>query len=201
VTAASWSLGVLAGGQGARLGGDKAARPFGASSLLGHAIARYAPAGSPVLVSTPARGAPVPAGATAVPDSEPGLGPLAGIAALLARAATPWLLVVPVDLPLFPPRCGEALAAAAGEADGVVLAWRGRVEPFPALIARGLAGPIDALLQRGLRRADSWHAHVRCRIVPFETVFPDSDGGNAFFNVNTPDDLARAEALLASEGR
>ena len=76
----------------------------------------------------------------------------------------------------------------------------GRVEPFPALIARTLAPRVRELLDRGLRRADAFHAHARCRVLPFDAAFPGRDAHAAFFNVNTPDDLARAEALLASEG-
>jgi molybdopterin-guanine dinucleotide biosynthesis protein A len=68
------------------------------------------------------------------------------------------------------------------------------------LVASGLAPRVRELLGRGLRRADAFHAHARCRVVSFETLFPGRDAGVAFFNVNTPDDLARAEQLVASEG-
>jgi molybdenum cofactor guanylyltransferase len=200
VTRSGWSLGVLAGGQGARMGGAKASRPFHGRTLLEHAIARYAPDRTSALVSTRDAAEPVPAGATAVSDAEPGLGPLAGIAALLARAPEPWLLVVPVDLPLFPAGCGTAMADAAGDDEAVVLEWRGRIEPFPALIARTLAPRVRELLDQGLRRADAFHSNARCRVLSFDAAFPGRDAQTAFFNVNTPQDLARAEALLASEG-
>ena len=201
MTRSDWSLGVLAGGQGARMGGGKASRPFHGRTLLEHTIARFASDGTTALVSTRNAAEPVPAGATAVPDAEPGLGPLAGIAALLARAPERWLLVLPVDLPLFPVGCGAAMAdAAGGDDEAVLLEWRGRVEPFPALIARTLAPRVRELLDRGLRRADAFHAHARCRVLSFDAAFPGRDPHAAFFNVNTPADLARAEALLASEG-
>jgi molybdopterin-guanine dinucleotide biosynthesis protein A len=197
----AWSLGVLAGGQSSRMGADKASRPFAGGTLLTHAIARFARPGSPVLVSTRSAEVAVPEGAVAVPDAEAGLGPLAGLAALLARAPAPWLLVLPVDLPLFPAGCGAALSGAAADHDAVLLSWKGRVEPFPALVDRSLARGVKDLLRRGLRRADAFHDHARCRVIAFEELFPGSDPELAFLNVNTPEDLRRAEALLASEPR
>src|SRR5205823_10919946 len=141
---------------------------------------------------------------------EPGLGPLAGIAALVAQAPAPWLLVMPVDLPLFPQACGEAMVgavrqpdllaqvgdpAAAAGAPALALSWQGRVEPLPVLVSRDLAPLLNGLLQRGLRRADAFHEEARARLVRFEDVFPGVDPAVAFLNVNTPADLARAEAL------
>ena len=64
MTASGWSLGVLAGGQGARMGGDKASRPFHGRTLLEHAIARYAHDGTSAFVSTRTAAERVPAGAT-----------------------------------------------------------------------------------------------------------------------------------------
>jgi molybdenum cofactor guanylyltransferase len=201
MTAAPWSLGVLAGGRSVRMGSDKASRPFLGGTLLSHAIARFGTPGAPVLVSTRAPDVEVPPAVVPVLDAEPGLGPLSGLAALLARAPAPWLLVMPVDLPVFPADCGSVLLASAGGHDAVVLSWKGRVEPFPALVARGLKTVVDDLLRRGLRRADAFHAHARCRVLEFETAFPGADPAAAFLNVNTPEELARAESLLASERR
>jgi molybdopterin-guanine dinucleotide biosynthesis protein A len=201
VTAAEWSLGVLAGGQSTRMGSDKASRAFGGGTLLSHVARRFGPPGAAVTVSTRSPEVALPAGAARVLDAEPGLGPLAGIAALLARAPTPWLLVVPVDLPLLPPECGRVLASASDDCDAVVFSWKGRVEPFPALVSRRLAPLIADLLRRGLRRADSFHGEAPCRVLAFEDVFQGRDPAVAFLNVNTPEDLARAERLAASEPR
>lgn len=197
-----WSLGVLAGGASTRMGSDKASRPFRDTTLLDHAIARFAPAGMPVLVSTRAAGGLARAGTVPVFDAEPGLGPLAGIAALLARAPAPFLLIAPIDLPLLPPACGEAMAGALHpDSQAVVLSWKGRVEPFPALVSRDLAPLLAGLLHRGLRRADAFHGPASARVVPFVDLFPGWDPEAAFLNVNTPEDLRRAELLIASEGR
>jgi molybdenum cofactor guanylyltransferase len=198
VNAPAWSLAVLAGGQSSRMGSDKAARSFAGRTLLDHAIARFGPPGTPVLVSTRAGGA-ASGLATPVLDDVAGLGPLAGIAAVVARAPAPFLLVMPVDLPLFPPGCGSAMAGALSGSAAVAISWKGCVEPLPVLVSRDLSPLLNDLLRRGLRRADSFHEAAQARIVPFEDLFPGVDAGTAFLNVNTPAELARAEALFASE--
>lgn len=196
---AEWSLGVLAGGMSTRMGVDKASLLFAGTTLIEHVIARLAPPGVSVLVSTRSREAFAPPGAMKIPDEQPGLGPLAGIVALLAATPTSFLVLVPTDMPLVPRGCGEALLAAREDADAVVLSWKGRVEPFPALIARDVAPVVRGLFDAGARRADSFHAHVRCRTLLFEQVFPDHDPAVAFMNVNAPSDLRQAEEVLASE--
>jgi molybdopterin-guanine dinucleotide biosynthesis protein A len=180
------------------MGRDKASLPFRGATLLEHVVARLSPPGAPVLVSTRGASAAVPPGATAVPDPEPGLGPLAGIAALLGAAPSEWVLVVPTDLPLLPPSCGDDLFAWSGSHDAVVVSSAGRVEPFPVLVRRALAPAVRDLLRAGERRADSFHAAGRTRVVGFDDVFPGVDPQVALLNVNLPADLARAEALLAS---
>jgi molybdopterin-guanine dinucleotide biosynthesis protein A len=180
------------------MGADKASLPFAGATLIEHVIARFAPPGTPVLVSTRSEPAFVPEGAVRIVDPEPGLGPLAGMAALLRNAPTRFVLVVPTDLPLFPPRCAEKMLAL-GTHDAVVLSWKGRIEPFPSLIDAALAPLLADLLRRGLRRADAFHEHASCHAVAFERLFPGCDGDVAFLNANTPEDLARAEALIAAE--
>jgi molybdopterin-guanine dinucleotide biosynthesis protein A len=182
------------------MGADKASTRIGDATLLDHSVARFAPPGTTVVVSIGSRALAVPDRAITVLDHEPGLGPLAGMTALLAKAPAPFMLIVPIDLPLFPAGCGDAMAAALQGAHAVALGWKGRTEPFPALVSRDLAPLFNDLLRRGLRRADAFHDHARCRVVPFADLFPGRNAETAFLNVNTPEDLARAEALLASEG-
>ena len=54
--------------------------------------------------------------------------------------------------------------------------------------------PIVAALDRGDRRAIAFHDAVRVGILPLERVRSFGDPALIFLNVNTPDDLAHAEA-------
>ena len=55
-------------------------------------------------------------------------------------------------------------------------------------------------LESGDLKAIAFHADVRVGIVPLAQVRGFGDPDELFFNVNTPDDLARAEALCQRRG-
>jgi molybdopterin-guanine dinucleotide biosynthesis protein A len=95
------SLGILAGGQGQRLGGaDKATLHLHGVDLLSRTLAAAGPGFLETLLSyngSDARAARP--GLSWVPDIRPGHpGPLAGLESLLAKARGTWLLTLPVDL-------------------------------------------------------------------------------------------------------
>lgn len=101
IPASAVSLGVLAGGRGERVGGrDKAWLRRDGDYLLDGLLAqlgdpRFGGRLASVRTTDERWGA---RGFTCVADLRPGQpGPLAGIEALAAACATPWLLVLPVD--------------------------------------------------------------------------------------------------------
>ena len=95
---------VLAGGQSSRMGRDKALLPFAGQPLIAHAISILREAGLEAAIAgaNPQANGALAAYAPVVEDSQPGLGPLAGICAALATVATRYAVFLPVDLPLLP---------------------------------------------------------------------------------------------------
>jgi molybdopterin-guanine dinucleotide biosynthesis protein A len=194
---------VLAGGRATRMGGgDKALRPFGGSTLLDHVLARMAGQGGPIVLNAngdPARLARF--GLPVVPDSVPdNPGPLAGVLAgmewVLANApATTDLVTVPTDSPFLPTDLVDRLIRArdAAGAEMACAASAGQVHPVVGLWPVRLAPLLRrALVEERLHRVDRWTPRFALVHVPFPTEPYDP-----FFNVNTPDDLAAAEAWLA----
>ena len=184
---------VLAGGEGRRMGADKALVMLAGKPLLSHVIARFAPQVDRLWLSAngdPARftrfGLPVLA------DAVP-MGPLSGVLAALRRAAADGataLVTVPVDSPFVPGDLVPRLCLAAENApQGVALARSGgRAHPVFALWPVAMIGPLAEFLASG----------AKPRLMDFAAGaaladFPD-DG--SFDNLNTPQDLAAAEALL-----
>ncbi len=196
--APQWSLGVLSGGESRRMGRDKAQVPFLGRPMIEHLVARLAPEGVPILVSTRPGGADPPARSRRVDDREPGLGPLAGISALLDATTTPFLLVVPCDLPNLPAETGDRLLHYVRGSDAVLLLNGANREPFPALLSADLAPVIADLLSSGERRADCFHERVRACVVPMDVAFPGVDPVEAFMNVNDAETLAIAERMARS---
>lgn len=194
---------VLAGGRATRMGGgDKALRAFGRSTLLDHVLARIAGQGASHVVlnanGDPARFARF--GLPVLPDTVPGHpGPLAGVLAgmewALAQApGTADVVTVPTDSPFIPrdlvPRLLAARAAAG--ADMACAASLGQAHPVAAIWPVRLAPLLRrALVEERLYRIDRWTA--RFDIVEAEFA---ADPVDPFLNVNTPEDLAGAQALI-----
>jgi len=192
---------ILAGGQATRMGGgDKGLLPLGQGSLLSSVIERLEPqvAGLALNANGDASrfanlGLPV------VPDSIKGFaGPLAGVLAGLDWAAEQGadaIVTAAADTPFFPcdlvPRL---LLAADGMAHPLALAAtpdakRGAARhPTFGLWPVALRDDLRAALHDGLRKVVLWTERHDGR----EALFPDEA---AFFNVNTPEDLAKAKAM------
>ncbi len=97
---------VLAGGESLRMGSNKALLDYCGQPLWRHLHDVLTQSGcGQVLISGTLPD--LQAGEETIPDLTPGLGPLAGIAAVIANQkealSAHWLLVVPVDLPLLTP--------------------------------------------------------------------------------------------------
>ena len=118
-------------------------------------------------------------------------GPLAGVAAGLAAAQTPWLLACPCDTPNVPPDLASRLADAltAAGADIAIAADAGRLQPLHALIPVALAADLETYLASGERSVRGWLARHRVASARFEH-------GDPFANANTADELTRLSALL-----
>jgi molybdopterin-guanine dinucleotide biosynthesis protein A len=196
---------LLAGGRATRMGGgDKPLLAVGGRPILARAIAATAgPERALVLNANadPGRfaafGLPVVADAT---GDYPG--PLAGILAGLDWAAAETgardLLSVPGDCPFLPADLAERLEAAR-RAAGTPFACAGSggwTHPVIGLWPLALREDLRAALAAGERKIDRFTARHGCATAewPVEPVDP-------FFNVNTPEDLARAEAVAAHLGQ
>jgi molybdopterin-guanine dinucleotide biosynthesis protein A len=192
---------VLAGGRARRMGGkDKSVLLLDGQPLLDRAIARLAPQVATLVVS--ANGPPGQfdhLGVSVIADTISGFaGPLAGFLAGMAwaRANVPGashVVTVAVDTPFFPLDLVARLSPA-GRDDGVAAAGSGgRIHPVFALVPVGLANDLAAFLAAGesLKVAD-WLARHDVVTVEFDGVA----GVDPFFNINTPDDLAQAEAII-----
>lgn len=193
---------ILAGGQATRMGGgDKGLLKVGGQALLDHVMSRLDPQVQGLAINAngdPARFAHF--GLPILPDSIDGFaGPLAGVLAGLDWAASKGadsIVTAAADTPFFPCDLVPMLQLAAeGMAYPLVLAAtpdpeRGQARhPTFGLWPVALRDDLRAALKDGVRKVVQWSDRHDGRLA----TFPNEA---AFFNVNTPDDLARAEAML-----
>lgn len=192
------TAGILAGGRATRMGGqDKGLVELAGRPMVEYVLDALRPQAAQVLINanrnleTYARyGAPV------VRDREGGfLGPLAGMAGMLAAAETEWLLTAPCDSPQVPDDLGPRLwqAVARGRADIGVAHSGERLEPVFALLRCALLPSLEAYLAAGERKIDRWYRQQRMAEADF------SDCAGMFINVNTPADRDRLAAQLGGD--
>lgn len=195
---------ILAGGLARRMGGgDKGLLPLAGKPLLGHVIARLEPQVANLALNANGDSSRFAAyGLPVLADTVEGfVGPLAGVLAGLDWAAeqgAETIVTAAADTPFFPcdlvPRL---LMAAEDMMHPLVLAATpnppGRPVRHPTfgLWPVNLRDDLRAALRGGLRKVVIWTEKHGGR----EAVFT-YDGVDPFFNVNTPDDLARAETVL-----
>lgn len=186
---------VLAGGEGRRIGGAKPQRMLAGLTLLERAAAQASTFSDLVAVAVrDLAQAEAPDDLTLIEDA-PWEGPLGGLAAALTfarsrgRAA---VLTLPCDMPLVPPELASRLAAALGERGAALAASGGRLHPVCGLWRIEALDALPAWAASGQRSLKGFAAAVG-----FVTVDWPAGPVDPFFNVNTAEDLARAETLLA----
>ena len=191
---------ILLGGASSRMGRDKARLPIaGVASLE-----RVAEALSEVCETLYLIGGDPPEGARGhrIPDPEGPRCALRGVVAALDAARLPDVLVVATDLPLITPAFLSALAEAPPaevvlprDAAGMhPVCARYRREPALAVARRRLAAGGDLSLRGVL-------AELELAFLEGAALAAADPDGTALLNVNDPDDLERAEALLAGGGQ
>ena len=172
---------ILAGGKATRMGGvDKSAIVVDGRTIFERQLAALGTL--PVIVSSP-RNVP---GFTTVRDAVDGAGPLAGIAAGLAAATTPWLLVLAGDMPYLTPEVIDRLIArTADDIDAVGVRLAGLPEPLVCVLRVLVFLPlVQARLARGDLKASRLLTDGEARVAWLDETDP-----RAFFNVNVSQDL------------
>lgn len=190
---------VLAGGAATRFGGQpKGLERVGGERILDRVVAalRAATGSAPTLIANAKDAASWAPGLAVVRDPRPDLGTLGGLYTAITAGDGP-VLVVAWDMPFVPVELLEAVVAGAQGYD-VFLPESGSrrgVEPLCAVYGPACAGAIARRLDDEDLRAVGFHEDVRVGYLPLDTVTRFGDPETLFFNVNTPDDLARAEEL------
>ncbi|WP_299662841.1 molybdenum cofactor guanylyltransferase MobA [uncultured Ruegeria sp.] len=204
---------ILAGGLATRMGGgDKGMLQIGGQSLLDRVIDRISPQVTGLALNANGNASRfLKLGLPVIADSIEGFaGPLAGVLAGLDWAAEQGarsIVTVAADTPFFPrDLVAQLLQAADGQRHPLVLATTPRTgddalksgggkrvnrHPTFGLWPVALRDDLRVALEGGLRKVVLWTDQHEGR----EALF-SAEPFDPFFNVNTPEDLARAETLL-----
>lgn len=187
---------ILVGGASRRMGRDKALLDFGGQPLLERISGELSAIASPVSLVGARQ---VYSSFENVPDVHQQWGALGGIHAALAAAKTDWAAVVACDLPFVTRELFKRLATLANHTTDAVVPIQadGRPQPVCALYRRITCLPaIEELVAAGEHTPRALLAKVRTRHVEFVELRGLPGAENFFFNVNTQEDLKKAQAIL-----
>ena len=205
---------VLAGGRSSRMGQDKALVPLRGQPLVEHGLGILRDAGTQPRI---AGGGQSFASFAPVIDDEPseaGGGPLSGICSALNQSTASYGLFLPVDMPLVPAGLITCLIehAAITQSAITLMSVAGFIETSPVIVNRSAAPVLLGSLQSGDRKClkafqmAAEQAKEPISVVPVELLLQAGRIGRSgsllpahwFLNVNTPQNLELAEALLTS---
>jgi molybdopterin-guanine dinucleotide biosynthesis protein A len=207
---------VLAGGQSSRMGRDKALLEFAGRPLVAHALSIFEEAGIPAMIAGAASPAlkSFPIFVPIVEDASPGLGPLSGICNALSIISARYAVFLPIDLPLLPPSLLVYLLRHARITGSVVTvpSVSGFTQTFPAVLDRAALPALQNELDSQRYGCFSAFQSVAAALgqsvtsVAVELLAQTGEVSDSlglppihwFLNLNTPDDLERAEALCVT---
>jgi molybdopterin-guanine dinucleotide biosynthesis protein A len=191
------TLAILAGGESRRMGRPKAELRVGDRPILEYLLRRFTWDGPTMLVTAPGRERPSGGEKFDREVSDPPgakVGPMRGVLTALQHAATPHVIITPLDMPLVRREQFDILLGALRdrpEVSGVM--WRrlvdqsDEIEPFPCALRSGAAETISRQLELH-RRSMRALAHLpQFMTIELPVEIPDE----VWTNLNEPEDAER----------
>lgn len=194
------SVAILAGGQSRRMGQNKSFVTLEGRPLFEHVVERVSQLGLPVRIITNDPDAYAAYGLPMFPDVLPGKGSLGGLYTALYHSPTARTLCVACDMPFLNVALLKLLLGQPEGCDAIVPLVQARPQSLHAVYDRRCLAPmLDALNADHLKIQRLLETLRVCYVDEARLSALDPDL-RSFMNVNTPAELARARALLSTNG-
>lgn len=191
---------VLTGGRSSRMGRNKALLSLepGGPPVVSLAVERLRRVADELLLvgSDPEPYAFL--GLPQVPDVFPDAGSLGGIYSGLAAARNPYALAVACDMPFLSVELLSYMASLPRAYD-VLIPRIEEPEPMHAVYSKRCLPWMEERLRAGRYKIVGWFEHARVEYVGRETLERFDPGLRSFYNMNTPEEWERAQAMLGQE--
>ena len=198
---------ILAGGKSRRMGENKALLQLGEASLIEHVIRRMCRVTDELLLITnnPAEYAHL--GLPMHSDKVPDAGALGGIYTGLTHASYDTVLCVACDSPFLQPKLLAYLISILGEYDAVMPYTYKELpsdnedaqitlQTLCAAYSKRCLPIIELMLQESELRVHALQERANILTLAPEIWKTHDSEGHSFFNVNTPEDFEKAQAIL-----
>jgi len=187
---------VLAGGEGKRLGTDKAFLRVGDRVLIEGILEKMARIADEVIIVTNSPQRYGHLEARVVGDVYPGKGALGGMYSGLKAARNHHSLVVACDMPFLDLKLLRYMILLSPGQDVVIPRVGGLTEPLHAIYSKQCLQPIERVLAGGGGRIIDFFPEVRVRYIEEQEIKLFDPQCLSFFNINTPADLEKARSLV-----
>ena len=192
---------IQAGGKSTRMGGrPKALLELGGRRIIERVLDAVAPVVDDVLVVTNTPDLYAFLRVPMVPDAWPEHGSLGGIFTGLAAAAGDAAFTVACDMPFLHSEVARLVVRRAGEGDVVIPRVGEQFETMHAVYGKACLPAIEARLRAGRLKIVGFFEDVRVVEIGEAEVARHRAPEVVFMNVNTPEELERAQALAAELG-
>ena len=187
---------VLAGGEGSRIGGGKPLIKLGGKTLVQRAYNRALSWSNAPVVAIRSPEQLGPCQLPWIADAAGIEGPLAGLAAALEwayRQGAEALLTIPCDMPFLPDDLLKRLNSEVGDMQAAIASSGGELHPVCGLWRNAANYEFPSYCESGRRSLRGFAEHIGFVAADWPTEPRDP-----FFNINSPVDLAAAEAMPGS---
>jgi len=193
---------IQAGGKSTRMGGEpKALLDLGGRRIIDRVVDVMTAITDDLLIVTNTPDLYASLGLPMVPDTFPDGGSLGGIYSGLRAASGASAFTVACDMPFLSADVARLVVGRAPEADVVIPRTGGQLETLHACYAKSCLRPMEARLRAGRLRITGFFEAVRVLEIPEAEVARIASPEVVFMNVNTPEELERARALVREAGR
>ena len=195
---------ILAGGAGNRIGGDKPLIDFRGKKLINYVIDAASSVSDEIIVVVDEDEeqkfkAIVPEDVDVTVDLMSGGGPLIGLYSGLRQIRYEYAVALPCDSPFLNLEVLRCLLCEARGVDAVIPQWpNGYIEPLHSIyrVSAALRCSEEALDEGKLRIHDMIDRLEKPRFVSVESLREFDPELLTFFNINSPEDLMKAEAII-----
>lgn len=191
------SVVILAGGKSTRMGEDKAFIKLAERALIEYVLAVVRTLSDDIIIVTNNPEKYEPFGSRTVHDLLPRNCSLVGLYSGLRVAIHRHTLVVACDMPFLSAALINYMVNQLDHYDAVIPAYKGYYEALHAIYSQTCIPVIETHLARGNCKITDFFRHIRARYIDDGEVAQLDPEHWSFFNVNNPDDLARARLHLA----
>lgn len=194
-----FSVVIQAGGASKRMGRDKALVPFLDSTMIEYVLAQVRVLGRETLIISNKPADYQRFGLPVFADVIPDIGALGGVYSALYYINTEYCLLMACDMPYVNLDVIQLLLDDVERYDVVVPRLSGGfIEPMRAVYSKKCIPEILKTIESGSRKVTSFFNRVAVRYLDELDIKKYDPGLYSFFNVNMPEDLAKAQQLAKS---